>query len=666
MSFLVTAALAIGLLVALPAIAHFLRSGRAAVKPFPPAALVQAARTVAKSERRLEDRLLLALRALAVIMLALVGATPFVSCSRLSLARGDGGSLAVAVVLDDSLSMRAAPGGGASRFERARNAARQLLDSAREGDSVSIVLAGRPARLALGATTDLRLARRTLNELTPSDRATDLAAALVLARGSLRDAERRELRVVMLSDFAGPPLADTAAVSAPLPELTQAAPDCGIASVERQGDRVTATVACNRAAAAESRALELFPLADSGVDPSGSAGARKPSTAAALASAPLDTRAGTQVVSAKLPPNAPPLAARLTGSDALPHDDLAAVAPDTLALGVAVLADTALSSGETGGPPLVEQAIGALESDVALRPLAVLPDQTSELDGFGLMVLDDPAGLTPEARAALTAWVERGGLALGLLGPRAETTKLGSPLEPFVLGSVRWQRPAGSRGVKPETLGWLGPEAGSLADVAPEGRALFDAGRIPGARVLATFDDGAPFLVERDLGRGRVSTLSLPSSIAESDFALRPGFVALLDHYLDAARKRRGLAQSVAGTAWGFGGERPTLQGPEGPLELGEQVNEERVAVPAVRGLYRVKLAGRDELRTVTLDPDEISAEPSPPTPLAAVAAGAQSSQRVDASAEVGGVLVALLFFELLLRIVRFIRAGRAARPAQA
>ena len=663
MNFLVTAALAIGLLVALPAIAHFLRSGRAAVKPFPPAALVKAARTVARSERRLEDRLLLALRALAVIALALVGATPFVSCSRLSLARGAGGSLAVAVVIDDSLSMRAAPAGAATRFERARDAARQLLDSAREGDSVAIVLAGQPARLALGATTDLGLARRTLKELAPSDRATDLGAAVALARSSLRDAARRELRVVVLSDFAGPPLADTAPLSAPLPELMRAAPDCGIASAERQGDRVTATVACNRAAAAEGRALEVVPLDGSGVDPSNTARGSVTSTAAALARAPLDTRAGAQVVSTKVPANAPALAVRLNGSDALPHDDLAAVAPDTLALGVAVLADTALSSGETGGPPLVEQAIRALESDVQLRPLAVLPDQTNELESYGFLVLDDPGGLTPEARLALTSWVERGGMALSLLGPRAETTKLGSPLEPFVLGSVRWERPSGARGVKPESLGWLGREAASLTDLAPEGRALFDAGRIPGARVLASFDDGAPFLVERELGRGLVSTLSLPSSASESDFALRPGFVALLDHYLDAARKRRGLTQSSAGVPWNFGGERPSIAGPEGPLELADQGNDGRTATPAVRGLYRVKLGTRDELRAVTLDADEISAEPQAPSHLADAAVGARASQRVDASAEMGVALVVLLFFELLLRILRFVRRSESARP---
>jgi hypothetical protein len=117
---------------------------------------------------------------------------------------------------------------------------------------------------------------------------------------------------------------------------------------------------------------------------------------------------------------------------------------------------------------------------------------------------------------------------------------------------------------------------------------------------------------------------------------------------------------------WNFGGELPTIHGPEGPLELGEQANEGRTATPTLRGLYRVKLGSREELRTVTLDADELSAEPNPPTDIAARSAGARASQRVDASAEVGSVLVALLFFELLLRIVRFVRAGRSARTASA
>ena len=51
MSFLVGAALAIGVLVVLPLVAHFLRRGRAKEQPFAAAALVKAVQTSARRER---------------------------------------------------------------------------------------------------------------------------------------------------------------------------------------------------------------------------------------------------------------------------------------------------------------------------------------------------------------------------------------------------------------------------------------------------------------------------------------------------------------------------------------------------------------------------------------------------------------------------------------
>ena len=657
MSFLVGAALFVGLLVALPAVAHLLRRGRAREQPFPPAALVRSARTVARRERKLEDRALLSFRALAVLLLAVLGASPLVRCSRLSLARGAGASLAVAVVIDDSLSMRAVPESGKSRFESALSAAEQLLDSVREGDSVTVVLAGRPARLVLGPTTDLGLARRSVRELVPSDRGTDLAGAVALAQSALSDAERRERRIVVLSDFAAPALPSGGpALWAPLPELAKAAPDCGVTSAERQSDRIVATVACSHASAARERSLEAVGLDDAGLEPRRTSGASSGRQVTPLASAALESRAGTQTFALAVPPSDRLLAVRLTGRDALAHDDRAAVAPAAAALGVAVLADVERSSSITGGPTLVEQALHALEGDIKLRPLGVLPDQGAELDPYALVLLDDPAGLTPEARAALSGWVERGGIAVALLGPRAETAKLGSPLEPFAAGQVRWERSPKARGAKAESFGWLGPEANGLADLAPEGRALLDAGRVPGARVLATWTDGAPFLVERALGRGRVTTLTLPSSVRESDFALRPGFVALLDHFLQAAKLGRGLARSAPGTAWSFGGGRPTILGPEGPLELRDSVNEGRVATPTLRGLYRVTGERGEELRSVTLEPEEITTEPVAPAASGNETSGTATSRMVDVSAETGLVLALLLLAELAFRLVRFVR----------
>ena len=155
MSFVYTIALGVALLVALPYLAHRLRRKRAEEQTFAAARLAPPAPPKARRRSKLEDRALFATRALAVGALALLGAKPLVSCSRLSLSRSGGASVALAIVFDDSMSMRAPVGPRAgSRFERAREGARQLLASAREGDAVAVVLAGQPARVALAATTE--------------------------------------------------------------------------------------------------------------------------------------------------------------------------------------------------------------------------------------------------------------------------------------------------------------------------------------------------------------------------------------------------------------------------------------------------------------------------------------------------------------------------------
>ncbi len=669
MSFLVTAALAVSLLVALPAIAHLLRRGRARALPFPPAALVPQARTLARRERQLEDKLLFVVRALAVVVLAIIGATPLVQCSRLSLSRGSGGSLAVVVVLDDSLSMRARLANGETRFQRAHDAARDILASAREGDAAAIVLAGKPARLALATTTNLAQARRVLGELQPSDRGTDLAGAIALARAALTGAGRPP-RIVLLSDHAGePPVAGTPPVWAPIPELAQAISDCGIVSAERRGSRVVASVSCNRPEAARDRRLEVTSADGSGVEPSAEPRVTpvdaRPAAQKSLADAAVDARAGLQSVVLSVTTKERLLAVRLTGEDALGHDDVAPVSPDENALGVAVVTDAVRTGAVTGGGTPLEQALVALEADLSLRPLAVVPDEPSELDKIGLLVLDDPRGFGPEARAALSGFVERGGIALALLGPSVESLEIGATLEPFAFGAARWEKKPAVQGANVASLGWLGPEAASLSDLALGGRVLLDAGRLRDARVVGELADRTPFIIERKLGRGTAATVTVPSTPAESDFALRPGFVALLDHFVSEAKQRSGVRRSVVGATWAFAEGRPTIEGPAGPLELSEAANQGRVASPSLRGLYRVAEAKHEELRTALLDPAEITAEPHPPAPTKQAELAPDSSRGVDASNEFGWLLVVLLSLELALRVVRAIR-GRSKHQGSA
>lgn len=665
MTFLVAAALSIALLVALPIVAHLLRRGRVRKEPFPPAALVPVARPVAPRRGRLEDRALLAVRALTILAVTALGATPLVRCSRLSLARSGGASVALAIVLDDSLSMRARLPEGSTRFSRARRAARELLDSARSGDAVALVLAGRPARFALSATTDLAAAERALEQVEPSDRSGDLAAATKLAEASLRALPHSDKRIVVLSDLAAEPLPAVAVrVWTPLPELRQVVADCGIADAERHGKSVTARIACTGADAARARTLEL--VAATSEQPA-------PSTAKVLAKTPLPPSRGKHTLELALDQTVDALEVRLSGSDALDADDWATVATQSAGLRVGVVADPSTASVSTGGATVVEQALVALDIGVSVQPLPLVPDDPKEFRGLGAFVLDDPVGLTPESRAALVEWLERGGVALAFLGPSSERVPLGSSLLPFADGSVNWAADVGDvGGADVKSFGWLGESAAGLAAIAPKGRILLETARPKDAKVVGRFDDGRPMLLERRLGKGLVWTFALPVSVDQSDLALRPAFLALLAELVENADRRAGSSRSVAGEPWIFSEGDIVIDGPEGRLDLEERTvpdagsgAKEFVAVPAVHGRYRLASNAATRSRVATIEADEILAAPR--SPKASAADGQDEPVPwTDTSAELAVILIGLVGLELALRLWgRFGPHGRT-RPARA
>ena len=652
MSFLVAAALGVGLFVAIPIAAHLLRRGRARERDFPPTALVPAARSVARERATLEDRLLLAIRALLIACLAVIGATPFVSCSRLSLNRRAGASVAFALVVDDSHSMRAESADGVVRFERALRAARELLASAREGDAIAIVLAGKPARLALAATTDLNAARRALADLSESDRSTDLEGAVGLARTSIASVSHRDKRVVLLSDLAGAALTEgQPPLWAALPELATPLENCAIFAAERRGRRIAAHVACTSPAAAAGRALSV--VGDKNLKP-----------------VPLASRGGIQELGLEFDPKLERPELELNGGDALKSDDRCPLAAESAALGVLVAADVSNASAETGGPPVLEQALSALESSAALHPIALLPDDENEYRSNALLLLDDPGGITPEARSALGGFVERGGVAVAFLGPRVEQTPLGATLEPFVHGAVRWEGQA-SGDVNATSFAWLGPEASSLQDLKLRGRAGLSTTDLLGARILATFGDGQPFLTKRELGRGALFTVALPTSVEHGNFPLRPAFLALLDFFLNEARTRHGAAQSVAGSEWSFPvGASVSVEGPRGPLTVRESAratgSAQKAVTPTLAGRYTLRIDDKLEERVVTVDPTEITALPQKPPESAAQTRASATAGSVDASPELGYVALGLLALELGLRILRRVTRERGLASATA
>lgn len=665
MSFLVAAALALGAFVIAPVAAHLLRRGRAEEQEFPPAHLVPVAYRSARKKSRLEDRWLLLVRALLVFVLAVVGAVPFVRCSRLALDRDAGASVALALVIDDSLSMRTRIADADTRWEVALKGARDLLKSTREGDAVGIVLAGGPARLALAATTDLAVVRDTLDKLTPTDRGTDLRSAIRLAESSLKALPHVDKRIAVLSDFAGETgkLPDHA-LWIPLPELRQASQNCGIAQARKEGLRVIVSVACSSSQAGKDRTLRLVAAKGPKPNPSG----------AELAKLQLKAQAGPQRLELELDEAVDSVDAFLSTGDSLPEDDYAAVAEVQRAILIGVVADPATAAAQEGTATVLEQALNALTATSTdgpsgeIRPLPLIPEDEKELAAYSAFFVDDPPGLSPESRTALEAWMKaEAGFAAAFLGPNVEAAQLGGSFEPFARGALTWEATSATSIADP--TGFLGDAGASLKEIAPRGRLQLAGALIPNSETILTWDDQSPWMLKRRVGRGQAWTFGLPVSVDQSDLALRPGFLALLERFLHDAAQAKGERVSDAGTTWRLAESDQTVEGPAGRLEPTvvrgeEKTGSDRHVTPDLRGRYRISEGNGDfHERIVTLDEAEILSQPTSiaETPLRKTTA--KGPPNVEVSREFGLLLVALLVGELSLRLVSRLRL-RNQNPA--
>jgi hypothetical protein len=672
-SFASLAALLVALFVAAPIAAHLLRRRKAEEQPFPPAELVPPTQPSARRRSMLEDRALFSVRAISVFLLAALGATPFVQCARLGLARKDGASAALAIVVDDSLSMRAQLDAGAlavgkpNKFKRALDGARELADGLKGGDAVAIVLAGSPPRVALAATTNLSAVQATLDGITPSDRATDLEGAIRLARELVRGVPHADRRVVLFSDLADG-LPDAPALGAgseipvwiPLPELEAKGADCAITRADRSGVKVRARVVCSPSKDAKDSAGQTSASSGRNIEVL--------SRDKQIVTAPLGASIRAEDVVLDVPADAPAdLVVRLSPGDVIAEDDIAPVVHVGGSLPIGVVADAAASQVETGGPPPIEQALGALQLDAEVRPLATVPDAADELNAYAGIVIDDLPGMTPDGRKAMAGWVEQGGVLLMTFGKRAAAAPLGSGFDPIVPGVVRWaQSPV--EGAEPSSAFFLGPSAEGLGKLAPEGRTSFEPIATEGAEVLARWTDGAPLLYRKALGRGAVFALSLPLSTEESDFVLRPAFLALLERFVGTARSRGGARLVDVGDAFTFDGYKdvsvefvPTRAGePTTKLEVAEQKGR-RLVMTSFAGRYVAKADGEQMVRIATIPEREIDLRPRKVAEAARAESQGGVQPAMDVSPYVALTLLGLFALELVLRVW-----GQRREPANA
>ena len=585
--------------------------------------------------------LLLRLAALALIVAAFT--RPFLKKPALAAA-ASGGARELVVLIDRSYSM-----GYGDRWTRALDAARGAIDQLGATDRGTLVFFDSGAEIALRSTSDRGRLKAAIGETKPGASATRFGPALKLAGSVLSESALPRREVLLISDFQRNGWQGAEGVRLPngatlMPVAISDASTSNVSvtpvamqRVDFSGqERVTITGgAVNHSAAAVhglavtleigGRALQTQRM---NIEAHGSA---------SVTFEPFTPGAGITRGTVRL------------AADALPADDafnftLSPKQPVKLVIvdrpgapGASLYLTRALALGQS--PPF----------DVAVRTADTITAE--DVQQASIVILNDApvASLTSER---LSAFVARGGGLFVALGERASWPGNAAELLPATPGAPV-DRTTGSAA----RLGALeyghaifepfrAPRSGDFSGARfYRYRAVTPAAE---SRVLARFDDGAPALLERRVGSGRVLMWTSTLDLEWTDLPLKPVFLPFLHRVavslagysqrpawvtvgevLDTAAERDaarggGASRQEPRVVLTPSGQRVMLDG-EGPeaLELSEQ------------GFYEVRPAGRDAEPSTTVasnvDLSESDLTPMDPEDIAAAAMGHAGGTAADA-----------------------------------
>ena len=508
LSFLSPLFLAGALAAAVPIVLHLLKREPEARVKFAPVKLIKQAPVEYTDRRHLRELLLLALRVMALVLLALAFARPFLATGAAVASTG-----VTVVALDSSYSM-AAPG----RFERAKQLAKEAIDTAPAGDLVGVVTFADEAGIAARPGADRTLALDAIEQASVGFGATRYRAALSAASQHL--AGRHGTLVVVTDlqesgwdagDRASVPegtmirVADVGALPANL-AVTAVHPlaDRVVATIHNGGDRtrdarVHLTID-NRAAGDATVSLGPNQSADATF-----AGAPRGTAAAVTVEDPGGIRADN-VRYAVIGGTGTPSVLIITGSGELDRDAFYV----RHALAAATSPDAVFQVTSVGASQLAGWTADRLAPHAAVMLLST-------------------RGLERRGRDLLAAYAQGGGGMLIAAGPDVDGDLVGD-----VLGAGSTLRIAPAETAKPAAR-VLAPADGRhpvfqpfAANPASLGLVTFQqAARISGSscQTLARFTTGDTALLECPAGEGRGLVIASDLNNRWNDFPLHATFV---------------------------------------------------------------------------------------------------------------------------------------------
>jgi hypothetical protein len=583
--------------LAVPIIVHLFQRERRDPIRFPSLMFLRQVPYKSVRKRRIRNWPLFLLRSLALVLLVLAFTRPFVERDLRAAGPLDD-AREVVLLLDRSYSM-----GYGDRWNRAVAAAASVLTSLRAEDRATLVaFDGGATSLTEAGAEPVRI-RAVLDSLKPGSGVTRFAPALKLAQGILAGSERPHSEVVLISDFQrsawdGDPgarlPAGTRLVTMPVGDSVAA--NAAVAAVDFRRETVSGKERVTVAARIASRGTTGdMPVV---LEVDGREVQRKSVTLQAAGAM------GVEFAPVTLDTDGARGTVRITG-DALAADNAFNF---SLAAGNAI--GVLIVDGRRPGSSLYLQRSLAIGEEPTFRVDALPASRlrAADLAGRSVVILNDAPFPAGEVGRRLRTLVERGGGLIVAAGDGAVSGwQQAADLLPGTPGETR------DRGTAGGGIGYVdysarvfelfrSPRSGDFA------AARFFRYRSMGGTlqegVLARFDDGAPALIEKRVGEGRVLVWASTLDTYWTDLPLQPVFLPFV-HQL--VRHAAGFAEPspyfTVGDVVEIGRTGATARDAEPPADSAAQATRWVVMTPSGgrlsidNGLVRLEQAGFYDVR---------------------------------------------------------------------
>lgn len=621
--------------LAIPVLLHLTQREKKQIQRFPSLMFVRKIPYQSVRRRKIQNWLLLLVRLAALALIILAFARPFFSRPDAPIVPGQG-AREVVVLLDTSYSM-----GFGGRWEQARAAAADAVQGLGAADRGSVVLFSSSADILVRSSGEREALAAAVSGAKPGAGATRYAPALKVAGSILAESTLPRREVVLVSDFqrggwrgeegARLPAGATVtpvSVQGPVtqPNLTVTGVSLARSTFANQ-ERVVVT------AGVSNRTEQPAPGATATLEVGGLPIATRPIVVDPGGSASVTFEPVT--ISARNLRGTVKLSADALEADNLFHFVVSPAEPVRVALidrggESALYLSRALAIGE------------APRFETVTRPPDALPD--TDLQRSAVVLLNDVA-VTDALARRLKTFVERGGGLLVAAGPRAAwpgdvdllPASIGAPVdrsrgEAARIGGVEFTHPV----FEP----FRAPGSGDFSTTRVYGYRNVSA--VSGGQVLARFDSGAPAMLARQVGSGRVLLWASTLDQAWSDLPIKPVFLPFVHRavghlaayrepqpwvtvgqVLEASASGRPRDQAGSRVVMTPGGERSAVADEgDGVLELREQ------------GFYEIRGAASDVTVVASnVDPAEGDLTPLDPKEIVAAATGGASGESARAAA---------------------------------